>query len=88
MEWKKVHVFWEEMLAGTAHGKSHLNNEVFNFTDINVSVLPNEIILDDFFFFSSGNPHIVHFWVLEIGAEQKKDQAADCVRESSISIIN
>lgn len=44
-------MFWEEMLAGTAHGKSHLNNEVFNFTDIIVSVLPNEIILDDFFFF-------------------------------------
>ena len=41
-------MFWEEMLAGTAHGKSHLNNEVFNFTDINVSVLPNEIMLDDF----------------------------------------
>lgn len=43
-------MFWEEMLAGTAHGKSHLNNEVFNFTDINISVLPNEIILDDFSF--------------------------------------
>lgn len=42
-------MFWEEMLVGTAHGKSHLNNEVFNFTDINISVLPNEIILDDFF---------------------------------------
>lgn len=49
VEGKSVHVFREEMLAGAAHGKSHLNNEVFNFTDIKISVLLNEIILDYFF---------------------------------------
>lgn len=63
VQWKRVHVFRGEMLAGTPNCKSHLHHKVLNFTDFDISVLFNEMI------FLSGNPHVVHFWVLEIGAE-------------------
>lgn len=68
------------MLVGAPNCKSHLNHKVLNFTDFDISVQSNEII------FLSDNPHIVHFWVLEMGAEQKrKRKKKDQADENSVS---